>query len=94
MNETIKEKFSFLTAPRFWAMIIGAVAIYLKMKGYIGEAEMTLIATIMAGFIAVKTIDRNLGDAKEGVTTVSIPSTVNSVQATTDTAQVDTNKIN
>jgi hypothetical protein len=80
---TINDKFSFLLAPRFWAMILGAVAIYLKMKNYIGEAEMTLIATITAGFITVKTIDRNLGD-KEGVTTVSIPSTVSSVKATTD----------
>jgi hypothetical protein len=30
--ETLKDKFSFLLAPRFWAMVIGAVSIYLKMK--------------------------------------------------------------
>lgn len=91
---TIKDKFSFLTATRFWALVIGAIIFYLKSKGWIGEQEMILINTILAGFITIKTIDRNIGDAKEGVTTVSIPSTVNSVQATTDTAPVDTNKLN
>lgn len=52
---------AFLKAPRFWALIIGAVAIYLQAKGWIGESEMLLIATITAGFITVKTIDR-VGD--------------------------------
>ena len=56
-------KLEFLTSTRFWAMIIGAVSIYLKTKGLIGEAEMVLIATIMAGFITVKTIDKNVGEA-------------------------------
>ncbi len=52
------DKLEFLIAPRFWALVIGALSIYLKAKGYIGEAEMALIATITAGFITVRTIDR------------------------------------
>lgn len=39
-------------------MVIGAISVYLKSKGYIGEEEMTLIATLMAGFIGIRTIDR------------------------------------
>lgn len=52
------EKLLFLTAPRFWALVIGAVSLYLKAKGIFGDAEMILIATITAGFITVGTIDR------------------------------------
>lgn len=51
-------KLDFLTAPRFWVMIIGAFAIYFQMKGLIGEAEMWLIGTISAGFVGVSTIDK------------------------------------
>lgn len=54
----ISDKLLFLTSTRFWAMVVGAVSIYLKMKGIIGEAEMQLIATLTAGFIAIKTIDK------------------------------------
>lgn len=54
----MNEKFAFLTSTRFWAMIIGAISIYLQTKGYIGEAEMALIATISGGFITIATIDR------------------------------------
>lgn len=39
-------------------MIVGALAIYLQTKGFIGEPEMALIATITGGFVAVRTIDR------------------------------------
>lgn len=88
---TIKDNFSFLFATRFWALVIGAVMFYLKAKGYVGTDEMILANTILSGFIIVKTIDRNIGDAKEGVTTVSIPSTVSSVQATTDTTSAPIN---
>jgi hypothetical protein len=57
-------KFDFIFSTRFWAMIIGALSIYLKAKGLIGEPEMMLIATITAGFVAVKTLDKNVGEAK------------------------------
>lgn len=53
-----KGKWDFLKATRFWAMVIGALSIYLKSKGLIGESEMLLIATVMGGFVAVKTIDK------------------------------------
>lgn len=52
-------------------MIIGALAIYLQMKGLIGEPEMILIGTISAGFIGIKTIDRNTGDAKVEAASIS-----------------------
>lgn len=58
--------FTFLKSNRFWAMVIGALAIYLKVKGWMGEAEMTLIVTLAGGFITVRTIDR----ASETVSTV------------------------
>lgn len=51
-------KFDFLTSTRFWALIIGALSIYLQTKGWIGEAEMMLIATVTAGFTTIKTLDR------------------------------------
>jgi len=54
----MKSNFSFLTSNRFWAMIVGAVAVYLQAKGVLGEAEMLLIATITAGFTIVRTADR------------------------------------
>jgi hypothetical protein len=56
-------KFDFLQSTRFWAMVIGAVSIYLQTKGFIGEPEMILVATIMGGFTVVRTVDR-IGDKK------------------------------
>lgn len=50
--------FSFLRATRFWAMAIAAASFYVKSKGWIGEAEMQLIASLTAGFVVVRTIDR------------------------------------
>lgn len=49
---------TFLKSNRFWALVIGAVAVYLEAKGFIGEAERNLIAIISASFITVRTIDR------------------------------------
>ena len=62
--------FTFLTSNRFWAIVIGAVAIYLQSKGWIGDPEMVLIATIMAGHVTVKTIDR-IGDKKVEAATIA-----------------------
>ena len=50
--------FEFLESPRFWALVIGAVSFYLKSKGILGDAEMTLIATIASGFTVIRTVDR------------------------------------
>lgn len=49
---------AFLKATRFWAMVIAAVSVYAQAKGYIGQPEMLLIATITAGFTVVRTVDR------------------------------------
>lgn len=63
---TIKEvlgklDFSFLLSNRFWALVIGAVILYLKSKGLIGVDETNLVATIVFAFIGIRTVDR-LGD--------------------------------
>jgi len=57
----LPEDWRFLTATRFWAMVILAVGVYLQTKGIIGQPEAILIATISGGFIGIKTLDR-LGD--------------------------------
>ena len=57
-NMQLPKKIAFLGAPRFWVMVIGALSLYAKSKGWIGDPETILIATISAGFIAVDTIDR------------------------------------
>lgn len=57
-EETQNETWAFLKAPRFWALVIGAVALALKADGYITEAVATAIGTIAGGFIAVRTVDR------------------------------------
>lgn len=63
-------KFEFLTSSRFWAIVIGAVSVYLQSKGYIGDPEMMLIATITTGFTIVRTIDR-VGDKKVEVAEIT-----------------------
>jgi hypothetical protein len=54
----LPDKLLFISSTRFWALVIGAISLYLKTNGWIGEPEMVLIATITAGFITVKTVDR------------------------------------
>lgn len=71
MEQETPPWFGFLKATRFWAMVIGAVAIYLEAKGLIGDPEMLLVATLTAGFIGIKTIDRNTGDAKVEAATIA-----------------------
>ena len=56
--QTIMEQFPFLKATRFWALVVGAAAVYAKAKGWAGPDEMLLIATIMGGFIGIRTVDR------------------------------------
>lgn len=59
-----KPWWDFLTSNRFWAMIIGALSVYLEAKGWLGEPERNLIATLSAIFITVRTVDR--GSEKMG----------------------------
>lgn len=56
---------SFLKSNRFWVMIIGALSVYAQAKGWIGENEMKLIATLSAGFITVRTVDRTVEKLSE-----------------------------
>jgi hypothetical protein len=58
INFKTMDNFEFLKSNRFWALILGAVAFYLKQKGLFGDAEMMLIATITAGFVTIRTVDR------------------------------------
>lgn len=57
-QESEDETWTFLKAPRFWAMVIGAVSVYLESKGLIGEAERNLLSILAASFIGIRTIDR------------------------------------
>lgn len=66
--------FDFLKSNRFWAVVVGAIALYLQQKGIFGEAEMTLVATIAGLFTLVRTVDRNIGDAKVSAAAISNPS--------------------
>lgn len=54
----MSESLAFLRATRFWAMVLAALSVYGQAKGWIGQPEMLLIATITAGFTVVRTIDR------------------------------------
>lgn len=63
-NIIMNNKFDFFTSTRFWALVIGAISIYCKAKGWLGPEEMNLIATLSVGFIGIKTVDKNLGEAK------------------------------
>lgn len=89
----MNNKFDFIYSTRFWSLVIGAVIFYLKSKGFIGEAEMVLVETILVGFIGIKTIDKNVGEANiksaelvGSTTTVSIPSNISTVTASTDSS--------
>lgn len=51
-------QFEFLKSNRFWALVLGAAILYLQQKNLIGAAETTLIETVLAGFIGIRTVDR------------------------------------
>ena len=54
----MSENFEFLKSNRFWALVVGALTIYLSSKGWIGKSEVELISTISFAFIGIRTIDR------------------------------------
>lgn len=60
----LPDEFKFLTKLRFWSMVITALSIYAQSKGWIGQPEMVLVASITGGFWITGTIDRNIGDKK------------------------------
>lgn len=60
----------FLQSNRFWGLVFGALIMYAKNRGVIGDAEFTLLETIIGGFIAIRTVDR-LGEKIGDVDTAS-----------------------
>ncbi len=64
----MENKFSFLSSNRFWALVIGAASTVLIDPNLpLQEWYITLgkfLGIIATGFIAIKTVDRNSGDAK------------------------------
>lgn len=52
------DKWSFILAPRFWAIVIAAVGLALYQDGIISLAWVTAITTITGGYATVRTIDR------------------------------------
>lgn len=59
----------FLRSNRFWALVFGALVVYAKDRGVIGESEFILLSTIVAGFVTIRTVDRlgeKIGGGKTG----------------------------
>jgi hypothetical protein len=54
------ETWAFLRSTRFWVMIAGCLSVYLSSKGWIGEEERNLIASIAAIFVTIKTLDKTV----------------------------------
>lgn len=47
-----------LNSTRFWSLLIGAIVVYLSTKGFIGEAERNLIATILSSYVVIDTAQK------------------------------------
>lgn len=56
--ETSNDSWGFLKAPRFWALVIGAISVALFTDGFISQAWVTAIGIITGGFVTVRTVDR------------------------------------
>jgi len=57
----MNDKLAFLLAPRFWALVIGCLAILLGPDGVITpESIQNAIMAFSAGFIGVRTLDRSV----------------------------------
>lgn len=55
MLEQIKRT---LNSTRFWSLLLGASVVYLQTKGFLGEAEMMLIGTVLGGYITLNTVSK------------------------------------
>lgn len=60
-------KFEFLTSTRFWALVLGSASTVLVTSfgtepWYVSLGKF--LGLLSAGFITLRTIDRNTGDAK------------------------------
>ncbi len=63
MDNFKKSEWGFILSTRFWAIVIGAVALALNQEGLLADSYMIAITTIVGGFTVVRTIDRQ-GDKK------------------------------
>ncbi len=53
-----ESQWAFLGSTRFWAIVIGAVALALSQEGLLADAWVVAITTIVGGFTIVRTVDR------------------------------------
>ena len=53
-----KIDFSFLGSNRFWALVVGAIVVFLQSEMLINQNLAQLIETIAFAFIGIRTIDR------------------------------------
>jgi len=51
-------QFDFLKSNRFWAIVIGAVALAFYEYGVLPEPFFRMIGTIVSAFTIVRTVDR------------------------------------
>lgn len=62
----MNEKFAFLTSTRFWAMVITSASVVLIDPAFATQPWYVsfgkFLGLVGAGFVTVKTIDRNTGD--------------------------------
>lgn len=74
-------------SPRFWLLVITAIlqglVVVNVIEGAQAEGLVQIVQALLLGVVGIRTIDRNTGDAKTNVTTVSIPSNVSTVTAST-----------
>ena len=54
----IKEKFGFLYSNRFWAVVLGAIVLYLNEEAIINDNLTILLETIITSFVGIRTVDR------------------------------------
>lgn len=59
-------KFAFLTAPRFWALVVAGLSIAAE-GDFTVDAWLKGLIAIVTGYITIRTIDRNTGDTKSVV---------------------------
>jgi hypothetical protein len=57
------ERFAFLLSTRFYALLIGGIAL-VAQGDFTQDAWVKGIIFVVSGFVAVRTIDRNTGDTK------------------------------
>ena len=62
----MKEKLMFLTSTRFWALVAIAIVGVLDAELIISSPIAQTLVTILGGFVVIRTVDRNIGDALSG----------------------------